>query len=404
MKKIFLVATGVLLGSLAHAQVQKGIWRAEVFNKGGALPFGLQIEPAGAANTFNVWAINGKERLKMDASTLKGDSLHIPMELFDAELVGKVAGNQMTGVYKKKRGKAVLTLPFRAEFGKEYRFAPQPKPTSWNIAGKYATTFKQADGKTSEAVGLFEQKGSRVSASFLTPTGDYRFLDGDIVGDSLFLSAYDGSHLFVFKARLEKDKISGDYFSGLSGHASFVSVKDEKAALPDEKSLTFLKPGFDKVSFSFPDAQSGKKVTLDDPRFKGKVVILQIMGSWCPNCMDETNFLVPWYKKNAKRGVEILGLSYERSDDFAIAAPKIKRMVDRFQIPYPVVLAGAADQTASATLPMLNRIMGYPTTIYIDKTGKVREIHTGFSGPGTGKYYDQYVEDFNRLMDKLLAE
>ncbi|PQA58647.1 peroxiredoxin family protein [Siphonobacter curvatus] len=402
MKKIFLLGLGLwgTLNGFAQTPVKKGIWRAEIFNKGGALPFGLQIEPAGKANTYSVWAINGKERLKMDESTLQGDSLHIPMDLFDAELVGKVSGNQLTGVYKKKRGKQTLTIPFRAEYGKTYRFATQPQSTQWKIAGKYATTF----GESSKAVGIFEQSGSRVAATFLTPTGDYRYLDGDIIGDSLFLSAYDGSHLMLFKAKLEKDKIAGQLFSGPSGQTPFVSVKDETASLPDEKSLTFLKPGFDKVSFSFPEAKTGKPLTLDDPRFKGKVVILQIMGSWCPNCMDETNFIVPWYNKNKKRGVEVIGLSYERSGEFQVAQPKLIRMIDRFKIPYPVVLAGVADQTASASLPMLNKIMGYPTTIYIDKTGKVREIHTGFSGPGTGKYYDQYVEDFNRLMDKLLAE
>ncbi|MDQ1087978.1 TlpA disulfide reductase family protein [Siphonobacter sp. SORGH_AS_1065] len=402
MKKIFSIGLSLLLSLSAFAQtsVQKGTWRAVVVNKGGELPFGLEIEPAGKANTYTVYVINGKERLKMDPSTLKGDSLHIPMELFDAELIGKVSGKELTGVYKKKRGKQYVTIPFRAQYGKSYRFAPTPQPTTWNVAGKYATTF----GEASNAVGVFEQKGSKVAASFLTPTGDYRYLDGDIIGDSLFLSTYDGSHLFLFKAKLEKDKISGDFFSGPTGKSTFVSVKDESASLPDEKSLTFLKPGYEKVTFEFPEAKTGQKLSLDDPRFKGKVVVLQIMGSWCPNCMDETNFMVPWYNKNKKRGVEFVGLSFERSADFKESQPKLIKMIDRFKIPYPVVLAGVPDQSASASLPMLNKIMGYPTTIYIDRKGNVREIHTGFSGPGTGKYYDKFVEDFNLLMDKLIAE
>ncbi|MFT4030918.1 MAG: TlpA disulfide reductase family protein [Siphonobacter sp.] len=400
MKKIFFTFLITLTGLSSWAQVQKGPWRAVVVNKGGELPFGLDIQAGKQASHYEVWAINGKERLKLDDSFVSGDSIHIPMDLFDAELVGKINGKQLTGVYKKKRGNATLTIPFRAEYGLTYRFAPKPQTTSWNIAGKYATTF----GKESKAVGVFEQQGSTVSASFLTPTGDYRFLAGDIIGDSLFLSTYDGSHLFLFKAKLSKDKIEGDFFSGMSGQSTFSAVKDETAALPDEKSLTYLKPGYEKVEFSFPEAFTGEKLDLTDPRFKNKVVILQIMGSWCPNCMDETNYLVPWYNKNKKRGVEIIGLSYERSADFTVAQPKLKRMIERFNIPYPVVLAGTADQSASATLPMLNKIMGYPTTIYIDRSGKVREIHTGFSGPGTGKYYDQYVEDFNRLMDKLIAE
>ena len=121
--------------------------------------------------------------------------------------------------------------------------------------------------------------------------------------------------------------------------------------------------------------------------------------------MDETNFLSPWYKKNKSRGVEVVGLAYEKSADLKESAPKLQRMIDRFQIDYPIALAGTNNKAeASKTLPMLNRIIGFPTTILIDKRGNVRQIHTGFSGPGTGKYYDEFTDDFNRLVDKLIAE
>ena len=121
--------------------------------------------------------------------------------------------------------------------------------------------------------------------------------------------------------------------------------------------------------------------------------------------MDETKFLIPWYQKNKQRGVEVLGLAFERSPEMAVSGPKITRMKERFQIDYPVVLAGSNDKAeASKALPDLNAVLAFPTTIFIDKKGKVRHIHTGFSGPGTGKYYDRYVEEFNRLVDKLLAE
>ena len=121
--------------------------------------------------------------------------------------------------------------------------------------------------------------------------------------------------------------------------------------------------------------------------------------------MDETNFLSPWYKRNRSRGVEVLGLAFERSAAMAVSGPKIERMKKRFNIDYPIVLAGTNDKAeASKALPDLNAVVAFPTTIFIDKKGKVRQIHTGFSGPGTGKFYDQYVSEFNRLIDKLVAE
>jgi thiol-disulfide isomerase/thioredoxin len=132
---------------------------------------------------------------------------------------------------------------------------------------------------------------------------------------------------------------------------------------------------------------------------------VQIMGSWCPNCMDETNFLSPWYRKNRERGVEIIGLAYEKNPDFSVSAPKLKKMITRFGIEYNVLLAGQNDKAkASLTLPMLNRVLAFPTTIFIDRNGKVRKIHTGFSGPGTGEYYTQFVEEFEQFVDKLVAE
>jgi thiol-disulfide isomerase/thioredoxin len=246
-----------------------------------------------------------------------------------------------------------------------------------------------------------------VSGTFLTPTGDYRYLAGNLHGDTLLLSCFDGNHAFLFKARIDsmgQGMTQGEFWSGSNGHETWTATRNERAALPDANSLTFLKPGYDRLDFTFPDPD-GKPVSIRDERFKGKVVIVQILGSWCPNCMDETNFLSPWYKKNRARGVEIIGLAYEKDPAFAASAPKLKRLMNRFDIDYPLLLAGVNDkEKASQTLPMLNRVMAFPTTLFIDKKGKVRKIHTGFSGPGTGTYYTAFVEEFERLVDKLMNE
>ena len=121
--------------------------------------------------------------------------------------------------------------------------------------------------------------------------------------------------------------------------------------------------------------------------------------------MDETSFLSSWYKKNKGRGIEVIGLAFEKSADMTVSGPRIERMKDRFAIEYPVVLAGTNDKIEAAkALPALNRVVAFPTTIIVDKKGQVRHIHTGFSGPGTGVYYDQFVDEFNRTIEKLLAE
>ncbi|ACT94732.1 peroxiredoxin family protein [Dyadobacter fermentans] len=387
---------------------QNGIWRATLSRDKQKLPLILDISKNSDGKTYTVNIINGTEKLKMDSSYFQNDSLVIPMMMFDAKIIAKSTGDELKGTYYRyANGKVAGSLPFEAVQGENYKFFKKGEAkSSRNVSGKWATTFTNpASGDETIAVGNFTQQGTDVTGSFLTPTGDYRFLTGSVNGDSLYLSTFDGSFAMLFKAAFQPDgSLKGSQWSGIKAYKTWTARPDANAKLPDATKMTFLKPGFESVDFSLKDTK-GKTWTLKDPRFAGKPVIIQIMGSWCPNCMDETNYLAPWYKKNKKRGVEIVGLSFERSDKPEISNPKIDRMVSRFGIEYPVVLAGTSSEESTAkALPMLNKIMSYPTTIFIDKHGKVREIHTGFNGPGTGHYYDEFVADFNTLMDKLISE
>jgi thiol-disulfide isomerase/thioredoxin len=405
MKKLLVLSLITLFSCKKTTELKTGIWRATIPTAGGELPFNMVIEKEGEG--YSVVVLNGEERLKMDRAFIKGDSLHIPMEIFDAEIVAKIKDKFLTGYWKKMRSDfTFIRTDFNAEHGDDHRFVyineiPKVSP----VAKKYSVLFLSADKQDStQSVGVFETIGSQVRGSFLTTTGDYRYLAGDIIGDSLKLSCFDGTHAYLFKAKIDGDKMSGGFWSAPKGYESWTAVKDDNARLPDVTKLTYLKEGYKTVDFSFPNTDN-KKISLSDPTYKGKVTVIQILGSWCPNCMDESRFLAPWYKKNKGRGVEIIGLSYEKSTDTSFAFPKIKRMKERFGMDYEVLLAGTNNKDeASKTLPMLNRVIGFPTTIFIDKKGQVREIHTGFSGPGTGHYYDEFVSDFNRLIDKLLTE
>ena len=210
--------------------------------------------------------------------------------------------------------------------------------------------------------------------------------------------------MYILKAKLEDGVLKGDYWSGKTLHQTFTGVRDENAKLPDASKLTFLKDGYDKIVFSFPDL-NGNQVTLNDPKYQNKVVILQLFGTWCPNCMDETKFLTKWFDKNKNREVEIIGLAYENKADFEYAKTRVQKMKNKWSIGYDFVIAGTSKSgNASKSLPMLNHVMSFPTSIIIDKKGIVRSIHTGFSGPATDDYYLHFVEEFNTLMDELLAE
>ena len=385
------------------ARLKTGVWRAVIQMQAQELPFNFEVTKD-AQGGYDIYLLNADERLLLDEIAVNGDSVDIGLHIFDANIRARVSGDSLQGLFIKNYA-ANYKLPFLAVHGLQYRFEENDtvKNTA-DFSGKYEVTFLH-EGDTTRAIGLFRQRENRVTGTFLTPTGDYRFLEGNAAGDKLSLSTFDGNYAYLFKGTMEKEgTIKGDFFSGLTWHETWVAEKNEKAALPDASSLTYLKEGYDKISFTFPDAD-GKQVSLDDEKYKGKVVILQLLGTWCPNCMDETKFLSPWYDENKDRGIEVIGLAYERKPDFDYASARVRKMVDKMDVKYDILIAGTDDkEQASKTLPMLNGVMAFPTTIFIGKDGKVKNIHTGFNGPGTRQYYDKFIQEFNETVNAILKE
>jgi len=251
-------------------------------------------------------------------------------------------------------------------------------------------------------VGVFEQKGSRVTGTVLTVTGDYRYLDGQVTGNEFRLSSFSGSAPVVLQGKINSDGTLTGEFRYIRGAFPLTGKKNDNAKLPDLYSLTYLKPGYKKLDFTFPDL-NGKAVSLADAKYKDKVVIVTILDSWCPNCIDETAFLAPWYKANKGRGVEIIGLAFERKNDPNFVKTALTRLINRYDVQYDILFAGVADKkVASDALPALNKVLAFPTTLILDRQGNVDQIHTGYTGPATGKYYDEYVAEFNQTIDKLL--
>lgn len=382
-----------------------GPWRGELSHLGGALPFNLIIQKGSSEKQFNINLQNGAEKFNLGESYFRGDSLVIPFDLYDSEISGTLSGaNKLTGYWTKKRnGKAIYRIPFQATAGSTQRFLTS-KPAKLNVTGKYSADFWTDESNHSPGVLVLNQQGNQVTGTVLKPTGDYRFLQGNVIADSLFLSYFDGSGVYLFKTKVSNSKIEGLFFSGLAGKRNMVALKDAKASLPDLKKLTYLKPGFDRVSFQLP-TPDGRSISLSDARYQNKVVIIELMGSWCPNCLDESRYLAPFYRKYQSKGVEVIGMAFEYSPDIAISGPKIANFKKKIGIDYEMVFAGTpSDETIAQVLPMLHKINGYPTTFIIDKKGIVREIHTGFSGPGTGVYYTDWTQEFEKTIQTLLNE
>ena len=378
-----------------------GIWRVTIaLNDSVLLPFNIELHYKDSAYSMTI--INADERIEVTEITDLGDSLKVKMPVFINYLLLKKGAEKMEGVYINPDGED-YQLPLLAVRGQDYRFDVGPE-NCCDINQKWAVKFRPGEENERPAIAYFKQNGQKVTGTFLTETGDYRYLDGTLSGNKLQLSSFDGTHLYYFTAQVENEKIvNGLHYSGRSGLRNWMAYRDDNFELRNADSLTFLKEGYDRFDFSFQNLD-GEMISLDDEQFKNKAVIVQIMGSWCPNCMDETRYLEKVYATYHSKGLEIVGLNFERGRDKESAIRRTQKMIKDLGIPYTILLAGTTrDDKAEELLPMLNHVMSYPTAIYLDRNHNIVKIHTGFAGPGT-PVFDTFVSENEVSIQKMLLQ
>ncbi len=380
-----------------------GNWRGELaVMDGQMLPFNFRLVQSGPKE-YAIEITNAEELISVDEVTIKGDSIIIKTPVFEGYIAGTFTKDRIEGKFIKESQERVV--PFKAIYGQTERFEVKNEPTA-NVSGIWETVFEAGTDDAYLGKGVFAQNGNKVTGTFQTTTGDYRYLEGIVDGDSLKLSTFDGAHAFLFTAKIDEGVMMGHFYSGNHSKETFVGNRNMDYELPSPDSLTYLKEGFDSFSFKFPDAE-GNLVSIDDPEFQGKVMVVQLMGTWCPNCLDETKFLVDYIKRNANEELAIVALAFEYAKTEAGAFKSIERLSDRIGVTYPILLAqfGSSDKgEAQEKLPMLNHVLSYPTTIFLDKKGQVRKIHTGFNGPATGEKYEVFKQEFDDEVKQLLSE
>nr|WP_288931939.1 TlpA disulfide reductase family protein [uncultured Allomuricauda sp.] len=408
MNRIGIVIVGLIVVLTSCKKEEKielttGDWLAKIeVSESQKLPFEFTLSKNDEGE-YQMNVFNAEEVVTIDEFTFKGDSIHIRMPIFEGHISGTYTPDQITGEFieesKERR------VPFTAIHGTNERFKVEAD-AAVNISGVWETYFNVNTEDEYPAKGIFMQSGNKVKGTFRTKTGDYRYLDGVVTGDSMKLSAFDGSHVFLFLAQVTDSTLNGKFYSGKHTVQEFMGARNEGFKLPDSNQLTFLREGYDKFDFSFPNTK-GKMVDLQDPIFEDKAVLVQIMGTWCTNCLDETRFYVDFIKNNPDLDLAFVGLAFEYAKTEEKAFEGINRLKEREEVPYPILLAqyGTSNkQKANEKLPMLNHILSYPTTIYIDKTGEVHKIHTGFNGPATGEKFVEFKEEFNKTIKELTSE
>lgn len=360
------------------------------------LPFIMKF-----SDDYKAEIYNAEEVIKVDEISYRNDSIFINFPVFEGYIAAKVTDAGFEGTYAIESKDRYVKVSAKKD---SIRFKKGKLPKE-NLGGIWEVTFSpNGPEPTYMSKGIFQQNGNKITGTFRTNTGDYRYLEG-VMNRNLFqLSTFDGAHAFLFAGTIKGDKMEGVFYSGKHWKEPFIGIRNSNYELPKSDELTFLRKGYSSFDFSFPN-EKGDMVSLSDKQFQNKVTVVQIMGSWCPNCLDESKYLTQFSKEHSE--IKIVSLAFEISKTKDLAFKRINRLRERIGIPYPILLAQYGSDSkleASNKLPMLNHVLAFPTTIIVDKKGKVRKIYTGFNGPATGQKYLDFKSDFESFVALLQNE
>ncbi len=373
-----------------------GPWRAALEIEGGTLPFSMIVDTSG--DRLSGRLCNAGSCESFSGIVPLGDSVTFEMADFAAVIRATWSGDSLVGTYSNVGNRGPRVIPFHAARG-SWPEAGAPGA----LAGSWDAEFVSA-GRTSPRVLVFRDGAHGMEGTILSSTGDYGTFSGHGAADSFALAHFDGSYVYLVTGALDGDTLRGVFHAGLRTRTPFTAVRSTgNQHLRDLTSLTLADTSA-PFTFSFPDA-SGGLVSSTDPRFQDRVLLVDIFGTWCPTCHGAAPALVQLWHDYHERGLEIVGLAYEVSGDTAVDGALVRRYREKFAIPFSLLLAGVnlVEETA-ATLPQLEGFTSYPTTLFIGRDGRVREVYAGFYGPAAGAIHERQVREFRDIIERLLEE
>lgn len=373
-----------------------GPWRAALSLAGGELRFSLQLADSSGGMTGRI--CNAGLCGPLSGVHQAGDSVRLEIADYAASIAAICGGDTLAGFYRNVGNRGPRVIPFHATRG-TWDAARVPA----GLAGRWDATFVSGE-RRSPRVLLFEDGPAGLQGTVISNTGDYGTFGGQPEGDSVAMSHFDGSFVYLLTAHLDGDTLRGIFHAGLSTQTPFTAVRSTgRPYLRPPTSLTQADTTA-PFRFAFPDV-NGTLLRNDDPRFRGKVVLVDIFGTWCPTCQEAAPELVQLWHEYHERGLEVVGIAYEVSGDTAVDAALLRRYQARHQVPFPLLLGGTNTvEATAATLPQLTGFTSYPTTIFLGRDGRVRRVHAGFYGASTGPMHQQQVASFRAYIEQLLEE
>jgi thiol-disulfide isomerase/thioredoxin len=415
--KSFQVAAGLFAAfvTIANPDVLRaqppidGLWDAVVVAAGAEVPFRFEIATKGTdAQGF---FFEGDRKIGSTSGRFVDGVLTLEYDFLNTTLEARLSGDELTGSYRNNRAGA------RPQDVRMRRFTPTAiaddnTPAlagTWEMRRNADEVTAPRDTRTWQV--FLRQSGAEVSGTILRVDGDTGTLVGHWQNGKLTLSHFSGERPNLFEATLEAD---GTLAVTLNGNAHYRVVRSSEARAkgipepPDPSRYTNVKDPLAPFHFAFPDL-TGKLVSDSDAQLRGKVIVLAIGGSWCPNCHDEAPFLSELYRDYRARGLEIVGLMFENDPDPKVARPRVQSFIKRYGAQYTMLIAGTTQpsptsKTIAEALPQLVNFGAYPTTIVLGRDGRVRNVHAGFPSAATGEEHTRHKQEVRELLERLLSE
>lgn len=376
-----------------------GFWEGYFLRSDGIeIPFYLQIKASETSEkSFHLALYNKEEIIEAVQIVQAEDSFFVSLAYFDTELRFHLSSTTELNGYWRDNSRDGMQLALKARHTEAIPHLTEP------FSGQWQVTFRPGQPNFYPAILKIEEGGPLLKATFRSQSGDYRFLHGYKKENQLKLYRFDGQVIYLFIADVKGDSlINAKLYSGPTAVSEWLGWRDEAATLSDPYERTNVISSA-PVDFYVKNL-NGDSIRLHHETFRDKVTLLTIMGTWCPNCLDESRFLQAYLANNPDLPIQVFGLSFERPVEWA----HIKKILDKYtqnmQLPFEIFYGGKADaESVGKLFPMLDRIKAWPTMIILDKQGNIAKIHTGFDGPATGETHLKYAEEFDRLM-RLLSQ
>jgi thiol-disulfide isomerase/thioredoxin len=396
MKKLLFAFAALPL--ILNAQVKPGFWDGTIKYDQLSFPFKFQI--SGQGDQISGSFFNGDIPISSTGGRLAGNSLSLNFDHLGARLEATVDGDTIKGTFGGKRGGLhEVELHPHHEAALEKVNAPQ-------IGGVWDIPTESRKGEHAWRF-VVRQEGARTSAAILRVDGDTGLLTGAFHDGKFSLSHFDGGRPELMQITPKEDGSLEVSVQGPRGAPTvYTAVKPaiakEKGIAPsDFTTHTGVKDPNEVFAFSFPDLK-GNLVSNADPKFRDKVVVVNVTGSWCPNCNDEAPYLVELYKKYRALGLEIVALDFEDADERKDPA-RLPGFIRHYGIDYTYLLAGDTSEL-NAKIPQARNLNSWPTTFFIGRDGKVKATHAGFAGEASGPFHDELTQEYTSTIEKLLSE